>query len=779
MTSDIALVLIIIGVAVVLFVSEWLRVDLVALMVLGTLVLTGLVTTPEALSGFSNPAVITVWAMFILSGGLTNSGVANILGKQVMRLAGNQQFRLTVLIMLTAAVLSAFMNNVGVAALMLPVVMEIARRTGQPPSKLLIPLAFGALLGGLTTLIGTPPNILASDALRDAGFEPFGLFDFAPVGIVVMLAGIGFIALIGRHLLPNRDPAKVLSKASAEDLDEFYRIEDQMVMLRIPDGSQLAGMTLAESQLGRILGLNVVAIVHDGQYQFSPLPSHTLHEGDKLFAIGSIENLEELKLHQVETIDRFPLTIDHIEAAGIDLAEVTLKAKSDMIGKTLFDIALRGNFGLNVISIRRGEELIRDNLNATVLLKDDILLIQGTASSIQKLKESNELQISEMESTDLARLKEKLMLVHIPEHSALVGRTLSGSQLGAAYGLTVLRIMREDEAIILPESSDKILAGDTLLVQSLEEKIAAIRGLEELELDKDISKSPLLESEGMSLVEVVLSPHTTLVGKTLRELHFRAKYGLSVLAIWRAGEAYQEELANMALRFGDAFLLFGPRVNIEVLSKEPDFLVLTEDLQPAVNKKKAPIAVAIMAAVLVSVLIGWLPIAAAAVIGGTLMVLTKVLSMEDAYRYIQWPAVFLIAAMLPLGIAMQNTGAAEFISNGMLSIIGGYGPYAVLAGIFILSILASQVMPNAAVVVLMAPIAIATSRDMDISVLTLMMGVAIAASASFLSPVSHPANILIMGPGGYRFSDYIKIGLPLTILIFVIVIVILPIVWPF
>jgi di/tricarboxylate transporter len=779
MTSDIALVLVIIGVAVILFVSERLRVDLVALMVLGTLVLTGLVTTTEALSGFSNPAVITVWAMFILSGGLTNSGVANILGKQVMRLAGNQQFRLMVLIMLTAAVLSAFMNNVGVAALLLPVVMEIARRTGQPPSKLLIPLAFGALLGGLTTLIGTPPNILASDALRDAGMEPFGLFDFAPVGIVVMLAGIAFIALIGRHLLPNRDPAKGLSKASAEDLDEFYRIEDQMVMLRIPDGSQLAGMTLAESQLGRILGLNVVAIVHNGQYQFSPLPSHSLYEGDKLFAIGSIENLEELKQHQVETIDRFPLTIDHIEAAGIELAEVTLTAKSDMIGKTLYDIALRGNFGLNVISIRRGQELIRDNLNATVLVKGDILLIQGTASSIQKLKESNELQISEIESTDLARLKEKLLLVHIPEHSTLVGKTLNDSQLGAAYGLTVLRIMREDEALVLPESSDKILAGDTLLVQSLEEKIAAIRGLEELELDKDISKSPLLESEQMSLIEVVLSPHTTLVGKTLRELHFRAKYGLSVLAIWRAGEAYQEDLANMALRFGDALLLFGPRENIEVLSSEPDFLVLTEDLQPAVNKKKAPIAVAIMAAVFITVLIGWLPIAAAAVIGGTLMVLTKVLSMEDAYRYIEWPAVFLIAAMLPLGIAMQNSGAADYVSNGMLSIIGDFGPTAVLAGIFILSILASQVMPNAAVVVLMAPIAIATANDMDISVLTLMMGVAIAASASFLSPVSHPANILIMGPGGYRFSDYIKIGLPLTILILVIVVLILPIVWPF
>ena len=779
MTTEIALVLIIIGVAVVLFVTEALRVDLVALMVLGALLITGLVTTEEALSGFSNPAVITVWAMFILSGGLTKSGVANILGKQVMRLAGNQQFRLMVLIMLTAAVLSAFMNNVGVAALLLPVVIEISRRTGIPPSKLLIPLAFGALLGGLTTLIGTPPNILASDALRDAGFEPFGLFDFAPVGIVVMIAGIVFIVLVGRHLLPNRDPAKQLSKEGAEDLEESYQIEDQMVVLRIPDGSHLAGMTLAESQLGSILGLNVIAIVHNGQHQFSPQPSESLHEGDKLFAVGSAENLEELKQHQVETIDRFPLTMDHIKAAGIEIAEVILLPESKMIGKSLVDIPLRRDYNLNVISIRRRGELIRDELNETVLEKEDSLLLQGTASSIQKLKESNSVQVQEMDPADIFRLKEKLLLVHIPEHSTLAGKTLYESQLGASFDLTVLRIMREDQVIILPESSDKILAGDTLLIQSLEEKIAAIRGLEELELDKEIAKSPLFESEQINLVEVVLSPHTTLVGKTLRELHFRTKFGLNVLAIWRAGVAYQEDLANMTLRFGDALLLLGSRENIEVLSAEPDFLVLTEELQPDVNKKKAPIAVGIMVAMLAAVLIGWLPIAAAAVIAATVMVLTKVLSMEDAYRYIEWPAVFLIAAMLPLGIAMQNSGAAEFISNGMLSVIGDFGPYAILAGIFIMSILASQVMPNAAVVVLMAPIAITTARDMDISVFTLMMGVAIAASASFLSPVSHPANVLIMGPGGYKFSDYIKIGLPLTILILVIVVLILPIVWPF
>jgi di/tricarboxylate transporter len=235
----------------------------------------------------------------------------------------------------------------------------------------------------------------------------------------------------------------------------------------------------------------------------------------------------------------------------------------------------------------------------------------------------------------------------------------------------------------------------------------------------------------------------------------------------------------MQLRFGDALLLYGSRDNFKLLGSDPDFVVLTEEAQVPPRTKKAPIAVAIMVGVLLTVLFGWLPIAIAAVIGGTLMVLSGSLTMDEAYRYIEWPAVFLIAAMLPLGIALQNSGAAQLLASGMVSFVGDMGPLVVLAGLFILSVLASQVMPNPAVVVLMAPIAIATATDLDVSPQAFMMGIAIAASASFLSPVSHPANVLVMGPGGYRFSDYIKVGLPLTLLVFIIVLLLLPLVWPF
>jgi di/tricarboxylate transporter len=251
------------------------------------------------------------------------------------------------------------------------------------------------------------------------------------------------------------------------------------------------------------------------------------------------------------------------------------------------------------------------------------------------------------------------------------------------------------------------------------------------------------------------------------------------LAIWREGRAYRSNLRDMALRLGDAFLLHGPRDRLKVLGSDPEFLVLTEEAQEAPRSKKAPLAVGIMAAVLVPVIAGWLPIGVTAVAGVVLMVLSGCLTMDEAYRSIEWKAIFLIAGMLPLGIAMERTGAAAYLAEGMVALIGGFGPLVVLAGLFILAALASQVMPNPAVAVLLAPIAYNTATDMGISPYPLMMTVAISASAAFLSPVGHSANVLVMGPGGYRFSDYTKAGLPLTLVVLIVSVLAVPVFWPF
>jgi di/tricarboxylate transporter len=288
-----------------------------------------------------------------------------------------------------------------------------------------------------------------------------------------------------------------------------------------------------------------------------------------------------------------------------------------------------------------------------------------------------------------------------------------------------------------------------------------------------------LETEDTALLEAVMSPHSTLAGKAVRELNFRAKYGLTILAIWRGGRAYRSHIRDMKLKFGDALLLFGSRRRLQMFGAEPDFLVLSEEALPAPRRNKAPYALLIMALVLIPVILNWLPIAISAVAGVALMILTGSLQMDEAYRLIEWKAVFLIAGMLPLGIALDHSGAAQLIGDSMISLIGNAGPLAVSAGLFLLASVGSQVMPNPAVAVLLAPIALSTAAELGISPYPLMMTVAVSSSAAFLSPVGHPANLLVMGPGGYKFTDYIKVGLPLTIIVMVVFLLELPFLWPF
>lgn len=779
MTLDIATVFAITALAVLLFITERVRVDLVALLVMASLALTGILTPVEALSGFSNAAVVTVWAVLILSAGLARTGVAGSVGHRVLGLAGNGEARLILLIMLMVGVLSGFMNSIGVASLFLPVVIDIARRTKIPPSKLLMPLAFAALMGGLITLIGTPPNILISEALRAANLEPFGMFDFTPVGIVVMVAGILFIALLGRGLLPDRDISRQTANG-AQDYKEFYDLQDRMVMVHLPDDSNLAGKTLGKSRLGSILGLNVVAIIHNGQTQLAPSVETVLQTGDRLLLEGNLDQLTEFHDRQHLVIEDEKIAIEKLISAGIQLVELELTPDSHLIKRTLRQIDFRHRFAVIVLAIRRGETVWRTNLESIPLLAGDKLLVQGDQTQLDALRAEKDFVSSPPQAAQVYQLEERLMLVRLPEDSALVGKNLIESRLGESFGLGVMGIIRQGETHLMPDPQEQLEAGDTLLVKGNREDLLTVDGLQTLRIESEPPPALSdLETEEVGLVEAVLSPHTTLVGRTLREIHFRAKYGLSVLAIWREGRAFRSNLGEMALRFGDALLLHGARDRIQLLGSDPDFLVLTEEAQEAPRTNKALLAVLIMAVVLLPVILGWVPIAIMAVVGVGLMVLTGCLTMDEAYRAIEWKAVFLIAGMIPLGIAMQKTGAASFVATWMVGMLGVYGPTAVMAGLYVLTSLTSQVMPNPAAAVLLAPIALNTANDLGISPYTLMMTVAVAASAAFLSPVSHPANLLVMGPGGYRFSDYIKVGLPLTLVVLVVVVLVMPIFWPF
>ncbi|HUM70920.1 MAG TPA: SLC13 family permease, partial [Chloroflexota bacterium] len=728
MTPQIALTLAILLLATILFITERLRMDVIALLVLGSLALTGLVTPAEAISGFSSPAVVTVWAMFIISGGLSKTGIANLVGRQVMRLAGENEARLLVVIMLTAGLLSAVMNNVGVAAMLLPVGMDISRRLNRPPSKLLMPLTLGALLGGLTTLVGTPPNILVSDALYEYGLTPFGLFDFTPTGVLILGVGILYVVIVGRRLLPVRNPTQESARATQKDLSGVYELLDRTFVIRFPANSPLVGMTLADSRLGSALRLNVVAIVRHGRTHLAPRPDTVLQPADRLIVQGRADHLAEL--HGRLQLHPRPVapTLQELINQEIGVAEARLSPRSGLVGQTLYQSGLRGRFGVNVKAIWRQGVLHRANLADTVLQADDVLLFQGLRPYLEKIQDANDFHdfhlLTDDELAANYRLPEQLIALQIPADSPLAGQTLAESRLGDAFGLTVLGVLRNGETDLTPEPEEIFSAGDTVLIKGKPEDLLTLQGLQEVEIESD----PLpdlngLESEHIGLAEMVLSPYTTLRGKSLRQLHFREKYGLTVLAIWREGEAIYADLRDVPLQFGDGILLHGPRDRLRLLGSEPDFLVLTQSAQAPLRQEKAPVALLIMAAMLTPVLLGWLPISIAAVIGATLMVLSRCLTMEEAYRFIEWPAVFLIAGMLPLGIAMEQTGAASFLANGFISVIGGLGPHVVIAGLFVLTSLATQIIPTAALVVLMAPIAFNTASDLNLSPYPLMMTV--------------------------------------------------------
>jgi len=315
---------------------------------------------------------------------------------------------------------------------------------------------------------------------------------------------------------------------------------------------------------------------------------------------------------------------------------------------------------------------------------------------------------------------------------------------------------------------------------SAQSDLDVLRGLAGLRVERDVDVSlEALEDGPSQMVEVMVSPYTELAGKTLTDLSFRERYGVSVLAIWRGDRAYRTDLGGIALDFGDALLCYGPLARFRMLAADRDFVVLRSELQERPRLERAPLAAAIMAGVVASVmLLGW-PISIAAVTGCVLMVLTRCLTMEEAYQGIDWRSVFLIAAMLPLGIAMEQTGAAALVADMVISAVGAHGPSAILAGLMVLSMAATQVMPSPVVAVLMSPIALNAAASQGASPYPFMMGIAYALAAAFLSPVAHPANVLVMSPGGYRFTDYVKHGLPLALIVLLISIPLLPLLFPF
>ncbi len=782
MTFEIALVLGILAVSLILFISEIIRMDLVALLVLGTLAVTGLVDSNEAFAGFSNGAVITVWAMFILSEGLTRTGIANVIGQQVIRIAGRREIVMIIVIMLTAAILSAFMNNIGVAALMLPVVVDVARRTRIPASRLLMPLAYATLLGGLTTLIGTPPNLLVSEALTQNGYAPFGLFDFAPIGGAILGIGILFVAFIGRFLLPRTRTTR-LRHRSQRRLRSHYKLQEQTFIVRVPVNSLLVGKTLAASRIGASTGLIILALVRFGRSEALPGRQTVLRAGDSLLVQGRVDQFRELQRWSDLIIEREAPVLKSMVAEKVAYAEVTIDQGSPLVSELIRLAGFRSRFNVSVIGIFRRGNYRLTNLAYVPLRAGDRILVKGEIASIATLDKFPDFdsvrQLSDDELSEKYDVAERMFAVRLPSDSELSGATLTKSRLADVFDFRVAAIFRDGILTIVPRGDEVLEGGDLLLIEGQAEDIDVLRGLQELEVETGIgSNMGSLESERLTLMDATLDPRSSLAGKTVGELNFRERYGIELAGIWREGETVGTELANERLQVGDALLMIGPRDKLALLGEDSDFLVLTPLGQKPPDTRRAPLAAAIMFGVVASVMAGYAPISVAAVVGGSIMVLTGCLNMEQAYRAIDWRAIFLIAGMLPLGTAMQDTGAAQYLAANVMDALGDSGPWAVIMGLYVLTAMATMIIPTAALVVLMSPIVMSAMGEMGFEPQTAMMAIAMAASASFTSPISHPANILIMGPGGYRFVDYLKMGVPLTIIVFIVVMVVLPIFWP-
>ena len=782
MTFEIALVLGILAISLVLFISEVIRMDLVALLVLGALAVTGLVDSTQAFAGFSNSAVITVWAMFSLSEGLTRTGIADIIGRQVMRLGGKREVPMILVIMITGAVLSAFMNNIGVAALMLPVVVGVARRTRIPASRLLMPLAYSTLLGGLMTLIGTPPNLLISESMVLNGYAPFELFDFTPLGGAVMLIGVVFVALAGRFLLPKTrgERGKHVSQRS---LRSRYKLQERTFMLRVPNDSILVGKSLAESRIGASTGLIILSLLRGGRSETLPGRQTIIQGGDGILVQGRLDQFRELQRWSDLVIEREAPVLKSMVASKVVYASVTIAEGSPVVSELVRHAGFRKRFDVAVVGLLRRDGYRLTNLAYVPLKANDKVLVQGEVEAIEQLEKFPDFSAVEVftpeQLAETYHADERMFVVRLPKHSGLVDETLGKSRLADVFDFRVIAVFRDGELKVMPRGDEVLLGGDLLLIEGQHNDLDVLRGLQELEIDTKVPANvSAFESERLTLMDATLDPRSTLAGRSVGELNFRERYGIELAGIEREGMTVGTELADERLQVGDALLLLGPRDRLQLLSSDSDFLILTPLGQEPPDTRRAPLAAFIMLAVVVTVMLGYAPISISAVIGGSIMVLTGCLNMEQAYRAIDWRAIFLIAGMLPLGTAMQDTGAATYLADQVMELLGDAGPWPVIMGLYILTAMATMIIPTAALVVLMSPIVLSAMSDMGLAPETAMMAVAMAASASFTSPISHPANILVMGPGGYRFVDYLKVGVPLTIVVFITVMVLLPILWP-
>jgi di/tricarboxylate transporter len=589
--SDLIIFFLVLLAMFVLFIVDKWRYDVVALVALLILTVAGVIAPEDTFAGFGHPAVITVAAVLVVSRGLQNAGLVDVIGKAVSKVGDNFLVQLSVLTT-AVTILSAFMNNIAAVAILIPVAIGLSRKSEKPASLYLMPLAFGSLLGGLITIIGSPTNIIIGMARADYYSEPFGMFDLASVGISVTVVGLLFMLLVGWRLLPTRE--------NAGKGELIANINDYITEIRVPEGSELIGKRVSDLQDLSDNDANILKLIRNGNVYNAPSAYKLILEGDILVVKASTEDIEEL-------VSEFQL----------------------------------------------------------------------------ELSDSREFE--------------------------------------------------ED----------------------------------------------LLKSEEVEFAEVVVSRNSFVSGKTAQGLRLHHRYGVNLLAISREGQDFNVSVDSVRLRAGDLLLLQGPRETLHQSISDLGLIPLASGEIAIGRPRKVLLAVALFALGLAAAALNVFPIATSLTIVAVVMLLIGMVPVKDLYKSIDWPIIVLLGALMPLGAAFEQVGGSTLIVDALLNFGGSLSPLAILAILMVLTMLLSAVVNNAAVAILMAPVAFELSLRMGVSADPFLVGIAVGASCAFLTPIAHQSNRLVMGPGGYLFTDYWKLGLPLQVITAVVGMIAIMTFWPF
>lgn len=616
--------LIILVITVALFIWGRVRADIVALTALAALLVLGILTPAEALAGFSSPIVIMMIGLFVVGGAIMQTGLAKLTGNKLMALSRGNETITFLLVMLVTSFIGAFVSNTGTVALMMPIIMSIAAGSGMQSSRFLMPLAFAGSLGGMLTLIGTPPNLVIDEVLTEGGYQPLAFFSFFPVGIIVIAIGIIVLMPLSKIFLSKKQSGKKKKQGkSLDDLVDEYQLLDNLHRYIVP----------------------------------SRRPSAALDE-----------NGEQM----------------------------------DIVGKTLKDLSIQKKYGVSIIEIRNEKK----------------------------------------------------------------------SRLGLV----------KDVSQNMAKSSSTIQVHDTLYILGEEEKMKRFASDYGLRKMKDVK----IDFYDLGLTEIVVMPTSNFAGLRIGDANLRKRFGINVLGVKRGDEYITDNLIAAKLHVGDMLLVQGEWTNLAHLATDTSNWVVIDQPEKTADKVlldyKAPVAAAIMLLMITMMVFDFIPVApvTAVIIAGLLTVFAGCFrNVEAAYKTINWESIVLIAAMMPMSTALEKTGVSALVSQGLVESLGSMGPTALLAGIYFTTSLMTMFISNTATAVLMAPIALVAARQVGVSPYSFLFAVTLGASMCFASPFSTPPNALVMKAGGYTFMDYVKVGLPLQIIIGVVMTFVLPLLFPY